>query len=111
MPAALNKLPIIAAWRAIIARHPTVFTWAAVTYTGFVGDISGTLDLGLGGFTQGNGTQLFCLRADFLSTVPAEEDIITIAGVDYRINEVKKVFIVASDVWGLVFTLKGPGEA
>ena len=109
MPA-INKLPIVSTWRAIVARHPTVFTWAATTYTGFVGDISGTLDLGLGGFTQGNGTQLFCLRADFTSTVPAEEDVLTIAGIDYRISEVKKVFIAASDVWGLVFALEGPSK-
>jgi hypothetical protein len=109
MPA-IAKAPIIAAWRAIIARHPTVFTFAAVNYTGFLAMIDGTLDLGLGGFTQGNGTQLFCLRADFLAAVPAEEDIVTIAGTDYRIKEAKKVFITAADVWGLVFALKGPSE-
>ena len=109
MPA-IAKAPIIAAWRAIIARHPTVFTWAATSYTGFLAMIDGSLDLGLGGFTQGNGTQLFCLKADFLATVPAEEDIITIASVDYRISEVKKVFISATDVWGLVFALKGPSQ-
>jgi len=105
MPSALDETRFISAWRFIIAQQPKVFTFSAVNYTGFMSDINNTIDLGIGGFTQGNDTRLFCLRADFLSTVPTEGDIVTVAGIPYRISQVTVV-----KTFGLVFTLEGPSK-
>ncbi len=105
MPIAFDESQFIAAWRFIIAQQPKVFTWDGDDYTGFVGDIAGTIDLGFGGFTQTADARLYCLREDFPIEIPAEGEQVIIGGNPYRIVErtIVKTF-------GLVFGLKGPSQ-